>query len=307
MATNKTFREIAIDRAKKQAHIVDAITEEAPIFSAMPMQAASDRLHHNYEKLLDITSATLVDLDGELAQIDMNSKIEQTDLSVIGGTMTVGVDKAKQLGGPARYFDKKIPSIMRQTAAESEQSLIYNNFRQFAIDNGNVIDSSGAANANYSMLVVKWVPEETTGLYDAEGFGNGKVLETIPLSGGNPYKALNSRDQQVTVYGADFKTYFGVLLANERNVSSIVNIDIGTANVPDENDISQAIRNVRGSAGNTFIYVHPTLKGWMGNTFKTSRMRTVVGDKNLNNIVDFWDDIPIVSSYNFFDGTETNV
>lgn len=311
MALNKIFREIAIDKARKQTKIVDAITEESPILANMPMEGASDGLFNVYEKITNITAAEIVDLDDELPTVDMESKLVQEDLGVIGGTMVVGLDKAKKLGGPSSYFNRKLPSIMMQTSSETERSLIYNNFRQFAIDNGNVTDILGSNNTNFSIVVVKWMPGEVTGLYDPAGFGNGKVLETIPLSGGNPYKqtfTLNGQSRVITVYGADFKTYFGVQLANERYISALVNIDIdnATPKTPTEAQISQVLHLARANPANTRMYMHPRLKTWLG-TFKSTHLQANVIDKNFDRMIDMWDGIPIISSYNFYDGTETNV
>jgi hypothetical protein len=311
MAINKIFREIAIAKASKQARLIDAITEESPILANMPMEPASNGLQNVYEKVLDITAAQLVDLDGELPTVDMNTKLVQDDLSVIGGTMYVGIDKAKKMGGASAYFGKKLPSIMMATSAQTETSLIYNNFRKFAIDNGKVTDIGGSSAKNFSIVVVKWVPGEMTGLYDAQGFGNGKVLETIPLSGGNPFKkdfTLNGATKNLTVYGADFKTYFGVQLANERYCSAMVNIDIDstTQKIPTEEQISNMLHQARANGSNTIIYMHPRLKTWLMK-FKTSHLQMNVTDKNFDRMIDLWDGIPIVSSFNFYDGVEANV
>lgn len=312
MAITKIFRDVAIKMAVKQRKFVDALTEESPILATMPMMPASHGFSNTYEKLLSISSAQLVDLDDELPQMDIDSKLEQEDLSVIGGTMFVGADKARKFGGPIPYFSGKLSPILRDTAAFTENSIIYNNFRKFAIDNGKVIDIEGSNNTNFSIIVVKWSEGETTGLFDSVGFGNGKVLEATPLSGGNLFLKTFTTSVGVTkeipVFGSTFKTYFGVQLANERYVSAMVNIDIdnATPKEPTETQISELLHLARANSANTRMYMHPRLLTFLGK-FKESHLRMNVMDSNLNRMIDMWDGIPIISSYNFDDGTEANV
>ena len=70
-----------------------------------------------------------------------------------------------------------MPSILRETGADTEKSLIYNTIRPYAKANGREQKAGGStASSQYSMVCVKWVEGETIGLYDADGFGDGKVF-----------------------------------------------------------------------------------------------------------------------------------
>lgn len=313
MITN-VFRDIAIKMAKKQQELVDALTEEAPILQMIPMQPASHGFQNVYEKLVSIKGAKLADLDDELPEVDVTSKLEQEDLSVIGGTMYVGDDKARKFGGPSSYFNGKLPSILRQTGSDTEKSLIYDVIRQTAIDNGNVIDIGGSADTNFSILVVKWVRGENIGLYDPTGPGRnqGKLLETIPLVGGQRFKKkfdfADGSSKEITVFGADFKTYFGLQLANPRYVSAMVNIDIDTdpRSFPTEKQINELLHRARATAGNTFIYMHPRLMTELLE-YKSAHLQVEVNTSDMNFRFNAWNGIPIITSYNFEDGLETNV
>lgn len=310
MSINNAFREIAIQQTPKQAKFVDALTEEAPFLAAMPTQAATHGMHHVHEKLVDITAATIVDFDDELPQVDLTSKLEQTNLSMIGGTMYVGVDKARQLGGAAKYFNSKAPLILKETGSQTEQSILYNNFRQYGIDNGNVIDIGGASNVNYSIIAVKWSEGEVYGLFDPKGPGNGKVFETTSIWGGNVGKrTFNFEDgstKELSVYGADVKTSLGVLLANERNVASMVNIDLVNDVFPTEDQMNELILAVRGTPGNTALWMHPKVLTALYR-YKSDHLRVMNADNGLNMMLMFWNDIPLMTTYNFLDGTESNV
>lgn len=214
--------EIALGPDKSQRAVVDAITCEAPILRDLPMEPSSHGLWNIYESMKDITGGDLVDLDAPLPKVSAESELKQTDLSIIGGEMEVGEDTARKLGGPVSYFAKKATPVLRKTGMSAERSLLYDNFRAFAIRNGNIQSAGGTGTRNYSILCVHYVPGEITGVYDPAGFGNGKTFDLTPIAGGELYKNAEGR----LVYGMRLKTYFGVQLANPDYVSAIVNCDI---------------------------------------------------------------------------------
>lgn len=303
MSTKNTFREIAIAMSPKQPQMVDQILEEAPILGMLPMQQTSNGLQHNFEEVESVTGAGLVDLDEALPTVDSKTKLDKIDLSILGGIMEVGEDKAKQFGGAGAYFAGKQPLILKKTGMDAEKSIIYNNFRAYAIANGNKISALGANNANYSILAVKWAFGETTGLYDPAGFGRGTMMDIQPINGGNTYKDTNGR----IVYGMRMKSYFGIMNANKRNVASIVNIDIADAKLPTETQIDSLIESVRGQVGgSTILYMHPKVLSALYK-YKASSLQINTGESDINRMFTMWNGIPIVTSYNFLEATEPNV
>lgn len=312
---NNFFRDVGIAMAKKQTVMIDAVTEDAPILATLPMEAASHGLRNVYELLKDIDGAQLINLDDELPSINAEGTLEVQDLSVLGGIIRVGEDKAKRFGSAKSYFAKKMPAILRETGANTEQSFIYNNFRPFAKANGREFDAGGTtADSQYSLIIVKWTPGEITGLYDPAGFGNGKVFDILPVNGGNVYEYTDSDSKNKLVYGQRIKTYLALQLANPRFVSSIVNIDLtedansdtGYKALPTEALMRKALRAARATRGNSFIYCHPAVKDALG-AYKGSALEMTTLDDDRNTKVEAWDGIPIVSSYNFKDGTEAVV
>lgn len=304
------FRELAIKLAPKQSVMIDAVTEEAPILAMLPMQAASNGFQNVYEDLKNIVGAQFVALDEALPTIGMDSELKYVDLSVLGGIQEVGEDKALKFGGPAAYFARKMPAILMETGANTEKSILYNNIRAYAIANSKMLSAGGSASGSmFSMLCVKWVPGETTGLYDSAGLGAGKTFDIKPVNGGNLYKDANNR----LVFGQRIKTYIGVQLANKRNVSGIANIDLtvsgstdtGYVKLPTENQITDMIRNARGTPANTFIYCHQRVLDAL-QVYKGSALQMVPADKDFNRVVASWNGIRIIPSYNFLE-TEATV
>lgn len=298
--------EIALGPDKSQRAVVDAITCEAPILRDLPMEPSSHGLWNIYESMKDITGGDLVDLDAPLPKVSAESELKQTDLSIIGGEMEVGEDTARKLGGPVSYFAKKATPVLRKTGMSAERSLLYDNFRTFAIRNGNIQSAGGTGTRNYSILCVHYVPGEITGVYDPAGFGNGKTFDLTPIAGGELYKNAEGR----LVYGMRLKTYFGVQLANPDYVSAIVNCDIDSdtssaRTFPTMRQMDKLLIDARAGQ-NTFIFCHPAVKAYLGTTCKLEHM-TLVSGNGFSTQIDAWNGVPIITSFNFDNGTETAV
>ena len=302
------FRDVAITNATKQAKLVNSLLEEAPILAALPVQASSHGLYNVYEELIDVASASAVELDEALPEVAAESRLKQVDMKVLGALMTVGEDKAKQFGGAGNYFARNAGPVLKKTGANMERAMIYNSFRSQAIANHllnptgdpHVINAGATGANNYSILAVHYSEGEVTGLYDEEGFGNGKVFDLKPVSDGALYKDTDGR----LVYGVRMKTYFGLQTANKRYLSSIVNID--STHAVTATMMDSLVEYCRGRPENTFIYMHPSmltalyqLKGGLLNVFNT--------DNGMNRAFVSWNGIEIVTSYNFLRGTEALV
>jgi len=311
MSLKNTWRETAIQMAKGdgQKVMVDAITEDAPIFASIPMEPTSDGFQDVYEVLSAVDSIPERELDAPLLEVDTTTRLEQTNLRNWASKLIVGEDKLNAMKmNPQQYFAKKTPPILRMTGGRLSATAYYNSFRKFAIDNqeidgvaDRVIDAGGSSNTNYSTCAVKFVQGETTGLYNANGWGNGKIFDIQKLFGGE----LSLFDE-VAGYGTRLKLNSGMKLANERYVTSIVNIDEGAdlsaINLDDK--LSQIIEEARGA---DVLYMHPTLKRLIGSEFKGAFTRMTMNERGIDTIVDTWDGVPIITDYNLLKGTEANV
>lgn len=306
MAVKNIYRDIALQEAKAQSVMIDQFLEEAPIVAMMPMEASTHGLSNLFEEVSSVTGAGMVDIDDELPTVDAQTELKQTDLSILGGTMFVGEDKAKKLGGAAAYFAKKEALILRKTGEDVEKAIIYNNIRAYSITEGKAESAGGSSNINYSILAVTWTPGEITGLYDPNGFGNGKVFDIMPINGGAVYeKLINGKN--ILGYGVRLKSYLGIQLANKRYVSSIVNIDLdsGTPKPPTERMMDNVLLQARANSS-TVLYMHPRVLTELFN-YKASRLQMVVNNNDVNRTVAYWNGTPIVTSYNFLDALEANV
>lgn len=298
------MKELAISQSPTQAKIVDKITRNAPILDSIPMEATSNGLQNVYEEVKGIDGAQFVSLGSELPSIGVDTELGYTDLSHLGGKMHGEREKVERLGGKDAYFGKQLPKILKHTAEQTDASIYYNNLRQFAITSGKAISAGGTDNTNYSMVVVTWEEGEMSGLYDPT---KGTMFNQEDWYSGG----LGPMDNGASGYTREIKAYLGIQLLNPRYISAIVNIDLTDDGSGDYTAFPalKDIRNILTDAevnSNSRIYCHPRLKSAFGK-YKADLLRVGVENKDLNQIVDMLDTVPIIPSYNLKDGTETNV
>lgn len=299
----------------KDLPYVDALTEEAPIVELLPMQPTNKGMTQVVEKLLNTDAAQLVDLDAALPTVTSDTTLDSVKLSVLGGKMVVGEDAAQAFGGHKAWFAKKLAPILKKTGENLEVNLIYNTWRPFAYDNSKWIDAGGTGSAiMYSILAVKFVEDETYGLFNSNGFGNGKVFDIKPLNGGNLSEYDVGNSVTATGFAQRIKAYFGIQTVNTRNIGSIVNIDLtadagtdtGYAHLPTEAQMDDLLESVRAMPANTYLMMHPKVANALG-VYKGDRLELVNADDNLRRRLKAWEDIPIIQSRNFKNGTEAVV
>lgn len=292
-----TLKQLAVEYAKKQPGMVDHLTEDAPILDKIKWEKASHGLWNVYEEATDIKGPAFVDMNAPLPELEFDSVLKKVDLQIMGGEMFCPEDTAQQMGGKEKYFARRTPKFLREAGQTTEKAIIYNNFRKYAIDNAKAQNAGGTG---YSIICVREVPGEITGLYSPEGFKQGAMLDVRPINNGGLYKNANG----VLGYGIRLKGYFGIQLANPNAISSIVNIDAD--HIPTEAQMDDLLIAARATPGTTTLYMHPKVLNML-NKYKGEILRTVNGDSAIDRTFDQWNKIRIVTSYNFLEGTETQV
>ncbi len=297
-----TLKELSDLYAKTQPHQVDHLTEETPILERIRFERASHDLWNVYSEATGVKGAGFVEMNAPLPKMGVDSELKKVDLSIMGGEMEVPEDTAQMFGGPSNYFSRKTPLLMREAGNVTEKKIIYDNFLKYSLDNGNAVDASQNSDKTdeklYSILCVRFIPGEITGLYSPKGFADGTMLNIKLINGGQLYK--NKKD--VLVYGVRFKGYFGMQLANKEAVASIVNI--GANNIPTEAQLDDLLIRTRAASGSTYMMMHPKMLSLL-NRYKGDLLKTSSGESGINRTFTSWNGIPIITSYNFLDGAET--
>ena len=295
---NNTLKDIAVSLAEKQQHYVNSLTEESPILDNMRFEPSTHGLWNAYEEVARIDGAGFVDINQPLPTMEIDSDLKKIDLSILGGEIFLPEDKASVLG-VANYFAKKVPVLIKQAGQTAEQKIIYDNFLPYAISNGKVA-GAGASSSCYSMVAVRFVEGEVTGLYSSQSFNNYGILDVTKINGGTLYKNSNG----LLGYGVRLKGYLGVQLANPNAVAAIVNID--ASHIPTAAQIDNMLVDAKATPGSTFIFCHPKVLSML-NTYKGNVLQTMSGDWDMNRSFAAWNGIRFVTSYNFKNGTEDAV
>lgn len=299
MSITGTLREISAAYARKQPKQVDWLTEETPVMDVIPFEEASHALWNVYEEVSEVSGGGFVDMDAPLDSIDVDSRLRKVDLSIMGAKMFCPEDKARAFGGRDKYFAKKTPKALRKLGVDAEKSIIYKNMRQYAIDNNSLI-SAGAKGGCWSILAVRFVSGETTGLYSPGGFKQGGLLNVNAINSGGLYE----NEQGVLGYGVRYKGYFGMQIANPNTVAALVNVSV--QNKPTAVMVDNLLDMVRAQKG-TYLFCHRKVLSVLAEVGKGAAFQMSPGDSNVDRRIAEWNGVPIVTSYNFMDACEETV
>lgn len=307
----ETLRTIALEYSKKQPKQIDHLTEETPILSLVPFSASTHDMWHVAEQLTSADSIGFVAMDAPLPSIDSKTKLLRFDLAKMGATITVPEDKARMYGGKEKYFADRIGPVLKMTGMNTEKVIVYDNLRQYGIDQfragkttRTIYDAGGTGSTNYSIIAVRFEEGVCSGLYNPKGFGNGTMFDTLPINGGSLYDIGDG----VLGYGIRKKSDLGFQLTGVRNIGAILNIDLTNNKVPTDVMIDDLLADIRATgSGRTMLLMHQRVQNWMGRAFKKDRIQLRPEDTNITRKVNAWDGVPILSSYNLYDGTEGRV
>lgn len=293
-----TLKELAVSLSQKQEHYVDYLTNDSPILDSMRFEASTHGLWNAYEEIAKIEGAGFVDINQPLPEMEIDSNLKKIDLSILGGEIFVPEDKAAVIG-VSEYFSKKIPILLKHAGQTAEKKIIYDNFIPYSVGNGKSV-SAGASEKCYSMVAVRFIPGEVTGLYSAKNINSHGLLDSTAINGAKLYKNSNG----LLGYGVRIKGYIGVQLANPDAVASIVNISAD--NIPTAEQIDNMLVEAKATPASTFIFCHPKVLSML-NKYKGNVLQTMPGDMNINRSFAAWNGIRFITSYNFKNGDEEAV
>jgi len=292
-----TLRELANLYAKKQPKMVDNLTDQAPILEGINFEEASHGMWNVYEEIQSITGAGFVNMNAALPTMSVSTDLKKVDLNIMGGEMEVPEDTAKMFGSAEAYFAKKQGPLLAQIGQDTEYAMLYNNLLAYAYDADEWLNAGGDGNG-YSILAVRWIPGEVCGLFSPEGFKKGAMLDVSWYNGGALYKNSSG----VPVKGLRYKGYFGLQIGSTRAVNAIFNIETG--HVPTKTQVEDLLASVRATPGNTKLYMHTKCKNLAINPLKAADVTMAHLSGEVNTLVESFNKIQIVESYNFLDGTE---
>lgn len=303
MPDMQTLKEIANQQANKQDGMVDALTNKSPILAQARWMEASHGLWNTAEEVADIQGAGFVEMNSPLPSAGVTTNLRRVELAIMGARIEVPEDTADQFGGAGNYFAKRQDKVLRKTGNDTEKTLYYDNWLRYALENpGQAVNAGATAGGVSSIVVLRFDEDGCTGLYDKSQFAKGTLLNATPINGGNLYDLKDARFPGVLGYGVRLLGRFGWQLLDPTCVSAVVNIHPNT--LPTAAMIDDAIALAHGDPADTLILCHARTAGMAINPIKPN---TVIksGDREVDTIVDHWNRIPIVTSYNLKHLAET--
>lgn len=290
--------EIAKQYANKQPLLVDSLTEDAPVLKRFKWEQSTHGLWHLAEEVTEINGAGFVQLDAPLPDMSVETALKKVDLSIMGGKLFVGEDKATQYGGKDKYLADKLPKLYADSGMNAEKSILYNKIRASAITYGCAINAGGAG---YSVLCVRMKAGENGGLYDPKMFKQGTLLETVPLYGGNLY----TNEKGVVGWGWRSKSYFGWQVMVKDANAAVVNID--SSHPLTEAMFDNLLEKAKfDKSGDVIVIAHSNLRPTF-NSFKRSKIQITSAEKKLDVQLDDINGVPIVYTRNMLAGSESAV
>ncbi len=295
---SNTLKEIAISLSTKQSHYVNHLTEESPILDNMRFEPSTHGLWNAYEEVSSIDGPAFVDINQPLPQMKVDSNLKKIDLSILGGEIFLPEDKGSVVG-VAEYFDKKTNVLLKQAGQTAEKKIIYDNFLPYAIANGKAVSALGTESC-YSMVAVRFIEGEVTGLYSDKAAHSHGIMDCTSLNGGQLYKNANG----LLGYGVRIKGYIGVQLANPDAVAAIVNIT--PDKIPTAEQVDNMLIDAKATPASTYIFCHPKVLSFL-NKYKGNVLQTANAEMDVNRSFAAWNGIRFITSYNFKNGAEDAV
>lgn len=308
-----TLVDIATAKAPTQRPLVDLLTEESPFLGRLPMEPCSDGNINKFEKLTSVDSAEILNMDEAFPVVNSETELDSTTLSRVGGIIKPKKNLIDNYpGGLNAYYAKKFTPILKKSGNDLEQTLLYNTYIAAAIAAGNVIDAGGTtAGEQNTMLFIKHEEGYTNGLYNPNLTNSGKMFNLQDIANGAPYE--DPEAPRTLVYGRYMESFIGAQVTNTRNVFAIVNVDLGDdgaggyLNLPTEVMMGKALTSVRANPANTEIWCGSEVGTAMGVEYSGAQLNTMPVTEERRNILRLWNEMPLLTSYNFKENAEAVV
>lgn len=300
-----TFKEVVQKYSAdsdEAGRVVDEITESSPLFEIMPFQETNDGMTHIYEELKSITAAGSVNLNAAYPTIGAEFNLLDRDIDLVAGLRQVHTNTVDRLYGGSieKYLEKQMKPIMSQTLMDYSFESYYDVFRPFAKDKGKLVTQTAAPSGNnyFSLWIIRFQEDQMTGLYNPEFAGSKGVFS---VDTGNGWQVVNGKP----VHNLKIEMTTGILPANGRNVSGIVNIDLDDVNSSADKkaafgrQVTERLVQTRpGTGGRTYIVGNPMVISTLENLDQASQ----VVDNNV--VRSTWAGVPMIGDWNLLEGTE---
>ncbi len=293
--------------ATKNAIVTQDFIKKSGLLQTMQWSKSS---HGLYDKdvISGVADASFRKIGGGISSKSASARGIRHDLFPFAQYHTV--DKAiidGYDGGLKQYLKDKGPAFASGAGQYLAKQMFYGyeadaegfkGVRQIALANDKYWKPSGSAADNTSSIyVVKWDLREFCGLYSKDQYKQSAFRIKIMNNGEYVIK-----DGQ-PVYEFYVETYLGLKSLTASNCAMIYNLKDTTNFKPTKALIDKAIRSIKGTYADTFIYMNSTVKGIADDNLKSTTHKA--GDTEVGVPIQSISNIRIAVDDNIVD-TESN-
>ena len=321
--SDNTLQQVALSYSKTQQMLINSFMKELKFLQTVPFMTATHGFFNQYEEVSGVSGASFREFDAPNVTMDIKTIMKQERLGVLAGEMSVSEEKAILIanntkdGGKAAeiYFTKRTPTVLNDAGKATERNFIYENLYKKAymynklvgsdVAKRTIIDAGGSNNTNYSIMAIRQNKEENCGLVSPVGENNDEVMVMDWLCGGERHKLTSGADAGKIGYEATWKAFLGYQVARPDCLGVIVNIDPANNKDITASMIDDLLDRIEADPSDTVLVMSRGMKTHLGQ-FKYEKLRTVLADDKIKNVIQEWNDIPLIGTNTMLRGTESN-
>ena len=321
--SNDTLQQVALSYSKTQQMLINSFMKELKFLATVPFMPATHGLFNQYEEVSGVSGASFREFDAPNVVMDISTIMKQEKLGVLAGEMSVSEEKAVLIanntkdGGKAAeiYFAKRTPIVLNDAGKATERHFIYEHLYKKAYQYNKlvgsdtskrtIINAGGSNNTNYSIMAIRQNKEENCGLVSPVGENSDEVMVMDWLNGGERHKLTSGPDAGKIGYEATWKAFLGYQVARPDCLGVIVNIDPANDHDVTAAMIDDLLDRIEADPSDTALVMSRGRKTHLGQ-FKYEKLRTVLADDKIKNVIQEWNDIPLIGTNTMLRGTESN-
>lgn len=321
--SNDTLQQVALSYSKVQQKLINSFMKELKFMQTVPYMQATHGLFNQYEEVSGVSGAAFREFDAPNVEMDIETIMKQEKLGVLAGEMSVSEEKALLIannitdGAKAAeiYFAKRTPVVLNDAGKATERHFIYEHLykKMYAYNKlvgsdaskRTIINAGGSSNTNYSIFAIRQNKEENCGLVSPVGENKDEVMVMDWLNGGERHKITSGSNAGKIGFEATWKAFLGYQVARPDYLGAIVNIDPANSKDVTATMIDDLLDRVEADPSDTVLVMSRGMKTHLGQ-FKYEKLRTVYADDKIKNVVQEWNDIPLIGTNTMLRGTESN-
>ena len=318
---NDTLQQVALSYSKVQQTLINSFMKELKFMQTIPYIQATHGLFNQYEEVTNVNGATFREFDAPNEVMDIETVMRQEKIGVMAGEMSISEERALLIAnnttdaGKAAelYFAKRTPVVLNDAGKATERHFIYEHlYKKMFLYNKlvgadktkrTIIDAGGIGSTNFSIMAIRQNKEENCGLLSPIGENKDEIMVMDWLNGGERHKITTGEHAGKVGFEATWKAFLGYQVARPDYLGAIVNIDPDNDKNVTPSMVDDLLDRIEADPSDTVLVMNRGMKTKLG-AKKKKKLRTVYADDKIKNVIQEWNDIPLIGTNTMLRGTE---